>query len=372
MNKQNLNKTLAAGIFAATIITITACGGGGGGGSLAPASTKISTIAGGGDSATTTDPTQAILGTFGTFSNLVVREGNFYFNSNRDGTVKLQYLDLATNILAPANFSNIGSGETLSHLLAASADKYYFLTSKNIGSSGAVALYEAGSTLVGTHIAGKNDATSSEFLVNTSGLLASLRDPSSQAVFYNDGTTNQLLFADSDLIRKVALSGTYAVSTVNADSTYSALEFALMGDKLIVTDLFNSLIFEHDLKTGKEKVVAGIRTAYGYENAENPLLAKFNSPTSIIISPSGNIYFTVRGVKTSTEDQKIIRKLEVKNGVYGAVTTAFGAAPDSKADNADITNIIDLEFIGNNLYVLDSGADSKYRIKKIEFINQTP
>ncbi len=368
MNKLNLKKALAAGIFAATIITITACGGGGGGGgSSAPASTKITTIAGGGNSTTATDATQSKLGSI---SNLVVKEGKLFFNSDRDGTYKLQVLDLAANQLAlPAAYSGLVPGESPLVLLTANAAKYYFWVFKSIASSGAFALYDATSGLASNHLAGQKDAGSSRFEANDNGKLASFRLPSYQAVLYNDGTTNQLFFTENGIIRKVALSGIYPVSTVNASSSYYAGNLALSGEKLIVTATFNSIIFEHDLKNnGSEKLIAG--STPGYENADKPEQAKLQNPAHIAISPSGNIYFSVFGVNTSI--QRIIRKVAVSNGVYGAVTTAFGAAPDSTADNAELNYIYDLEFVGDNLYVVDAGDDGNVRIKKIEFINQTP
>ncbi len=369
MNKLNLKKTLAAGIFAATIITITACGGSGGSSSAgtAPASTKITTIAGGGDSTTSTDPAQA---TLGLVFNLVARDGSLLFNSDRDGTAKQQVLDLATNQLKlPAAYSGLGSGERPSSLLVASADKYYFWVYKSFASSVAYALYDATSGLASNHIAGKNDAVSTAFATNDKGKLASFTKPSYQAVLYKDGTAEQLFFTDSDKIRKVTLSGDYPVNNVNASSRYNAGIIALSGDKLIVTAPSSSIIFEYDLKNNTgDKVIAG--STSGYENAENPLQAKLKYPKYIVTSPAGNIYFTVHGV--AYDNQRIIRKLAVSNGVYGAVTTAFGAAPDSTADNAELNNIYDLEFVGNNLYVIDTDDNLRDRIKKIEFINQTP
>ncbi len=357
MNKLNLNKTLAAGIFAATIITITACGGGGGG-SSATASTKITTIAGGGDSTTGTNPAQAKLGSV---SNLVVREGKLLFNANRDGTYKLQMLDVASNQLAlPAAYSNIGAGETILHLLAANDNKYYFTTFLK-----AYGLYEADSTFAAKHIAGKNDAPNSGFVENDRGLLTYI-NPSNHAVIYNDGTNDLLFFIDNGKIRKVTLSGTYPTATVNDDKTYFAWRMALNGDKLLATAQPNSIIFEYDLKTAKQKLVAGVFNSNGgYENAVNPLQAKLNNPYHIAISPSGNIYFTVYGV--ALDSQRIIRKVTVNNGVYGAVTTAFGAAPGSTADSAELNNILDLEFVGDQLFLVDSDVDAVRRIKKIEF-----
>ncbi len=364
MNKLNLHKALAAGLFAATIITITACGGGGG--SSASGSTKISTIAGGGNSTTATEATQAALGVF---YSLVAKEGKLHFNSDRDGTVKQQVLDLATNQLElPGAYSGLGSGEMPFTLLAVSPDKYYFWAYKSIASSGAYALYDATSGLASNHLAGQKDIVSEDFAANEDGKSASFREPSSQAVLYKDGTSDQLFFTDSGIIRKVQLSGTYAVSTINASSRYYARSIALSGDKLLVAASPNSIIFEYDLKNNTaEKVTAG--STYGYENAENPEQAKLKYPSNIITSLSGNIYFTVFGV--AVDNQRIIRKLAVNNGVYGAVTTAFGAAPDSTADSAELYSIWDLEFVGNNLYVIDRDA-SEFRIKKIEFINQTP
>ncbi len=371
MNKLNLNKVLRAGIFAATIITITACGGGGGGsGSSAPASTTITTIAGGGTSTTATDATQATLGSVYT---IVAKDGKLLFDSDRDGTFKHQVLDLATNQLAnPVAYSGLGSEERPSALFSASATKYYFWVFKSIDSSGVHALYEANSGLISTYIAGQKDTVGPGFIANDNGKLVSFRNPSFKAVLYQDKdatTSDQIFFTESSKIRKVTLSGSYPTVTVNPNSINDAGRVALMGDKLIVTSTRYNLIYEHDLKNNaSERNIAG--SLNGYENAENPLQAKLDEPLNIIISPSGNIYFTDFGVTSS--NQRIIRKLEVKNGVYGAVTTAFGAAPGSTADNAALNNIYDLEFVGNNLYVVDAGADSKYRIKKIEFINQTP
>ena len=171
------------------------------------------------------------------------------------------------------------------------------------------------------------------------------------------------------------LSGSHSLSTVNPASLYEAERLTLKGDKLIVTDYDNSLIFEHDLKTGLEIIVAGgLKDASGdyirgYENAENSLQAKLNSPLSIATSPKGNIYFTVRGV--TGIGHKIIRKLAASNGVYGAVTTAFGATPDSTADTTELSYIYDILFIDNNLYVLEEDDDGIISIKKIEF-SQAP
>ncbi len=364
MNKLNLNKALAAGLFAATIITITACGGGGG--SSASGSTKINTIAGGGNSTTGTEATQAALGFL---NNLVVKDGNFIFNASRDGAVKQLTLNLATNQLSDKAYSNIGAEESISYLISANDDKYYFWVTKSIASSRAYALYDATSGLVGNHIAGQKVAGSSSFAPNDNGKLASFKDPKPQAVFYKDGTTDQLFFIDDNKIRKVTLSGSYPTTTVNDSPKYNPGSIALSGDKLIVTSTSSFIIFEHDLKNNTaEKVIAG--SSFGYENAEKPEQAMLKYPSNITISPSGNIYFSVPGVKSAS--QKIIRKLAVNNGVYGAVTTAFGAAPDSTADNAELSYIYDLEFIGNNLYVVDAGDDGNVRIKKIEFINQTP
>ncbi len=377
MNILNLNKALLAGLFAATIITITACGGSGGGsssssGGTVPALTKITTIAGGGDSTTSTDPAQA---TFGFLSNLVAKDESLLFNSARDGTDKLLTLNLAANTLSSAAYSGIGTGETLYRLLAASADKYYFLTYKTYSTKNAFALYEANSELVAKHKAGNiNLASSSEFVNNLNGLSARFIDPSTQAVLYNDGTNDQLFFIDGGKIRNVTLSGNYPTVTANQSSIYNSWGLTLKGDKLIVTDLPNSVIFEHDIKTKDEEVIAGIEDPIegfmaGYKNAEDPHQAKLRLPGFITTSPAGNIYFSVWGVKGT--GQKIVRKLAVNNGVYGAVTTAFGAAPDSTADIADLNYISDLEFVGNTLYLLDSGDNSKGLIKKIEF-KETP
>ncbi len=356
MNKLILNKTLAAGIFAATIITITACGGGGG--SSASGSTKITTIAGGGTSTTSTDPTQA---TLGSFINIVVKDGNFLFNSDRDGTYKLQVLDLATNQLSAKSYSTITAGETLSELIWASADKYYFWTE-----SKAQALYEADSDLMIKHIAGKNDVAVINFIPNDKGKLASFRNPTPQAVLYNDGSADQLFFVDDNKIRKVTLSGDYPTSTLS--SKYYAWSLTLKGDKLIVSTGSNHTIFEYNLKDSTEAIVAG--SSQGYANAEKPEQAMLKYPSNITNSPSGNIYFSVSGV--ADDNLRIIRKLAVNNGVYGAVTTAFGAAPDSTADNAGLTNILDLEFVGDFLFLLVNDDNSVRSIKKIEFINQTP
>ncbi len=372
MNKLNLNKTLLAGIFAATIITITACGGGGGGSSAGtgPGSTKITTIAGGGASTTATDATQATLGSVYT---IVAKDGKLLFNSDRDGTAKQQVLDLATNQLAlPAAYSGPGSEERPSALFAARDAKYYFWVFKSIASSGAYALYEANSGLVSTHIAGQKDTVGQGFVANDNGKSVSFTGPSFKAVLYQDKdatTSDQIFLIDSSKIRKVILSGAYPTSTVNASSKYNARSITLSGEKLIVSAPTDSIIFEYDLKNnGGEKLIAG--SSLGYANAEKPEQAKLQYPNYIVTSPSGNIYFTDSGVTSA--NQRIIRKVAVNNGVYGAVTTAFGAAPDSTEDSAELNIIYDLEFVGNNLYVLDAGTDYKFRIKKIEFINQTP
>ena len=375
MNKPNLKKTLAAGIFAVAIISITAI--------LSYSfrnfdseSIKITTIAGGGASTTATDPTQA---TLDYFYNIVASGDSLLYISNRG---ELGRVNLATNQLSTETYSGIGSDEYPDILLATSATKHYFLTYKDLGSDRVFALYEANSDLVATHIAGKNDAPSG-LVDNDNGLLASLVADS--ASLYNDGANEHLFFTDHYKIRKVTLSGSYPVSSVNANSPYQAANMAIKGQKLIVADYNNFLIFEHDLKTGLEKIIAGgLKDASGdylsgYENAENPLQAKLLFPFIIAISPSGNIYFTVQGVDFSPKfhemldgNQRIIRKLEASKGVYGAVTTAFGSAPGSKLDNDDLFGIIDLDFVGNNLYAFDDGADGILRIKKIEFINQTP
>ncbi len=359
MNKLKLNKTLAAGIFAATIITITACGGSGGG-SSASGSTKISTIAGGGDSTTATDATQA---TLGAIFNLVAKDNRLLFNSV--GITKQRALDLATNQLSAKDYSGINARENVSSLLTSSSAKYYLWTFKSFGG---YALYEVDSELHATHIAGKNDVSANNFIANENGKSASFRDPSYQAVLYNDGTNDQLFFIDDSKIRKVTLSGSYPTTTVNDSPKYNPGSIALSGEKLIVTDSSKPLIFEHALNDGAEAIVAG--SSQGYENAENPLQAMLKTPSYIAISPSGNIYFSDSGVADG--NQRIIRKLAVNNGVYGAVTTAFGAAPGGTADSAELNIIYDLEFVGNNLFVIDTGADKKDRIKKIEFINQTP
>ncbi len=383
MTKINLNKALAAGIFAVTIMAISACGGSGGGssagvvpkvdatgdatgGTSIPGTTKISTIAGGGSSTTTTDPTQATLG----FAyNIVAKGDGLVFTSTRDGTVKLQTLNLATNQLSTAAYSGIGAGENVSALLASSAAKYYLTANKTIGTGKAYMIYEANSALAAIHKAGKNDVATTGFVENTNGLLGTFSFPRPHGVIYNDGANDQLFFIDAYKIRKVILSGNYPTSTVNAASTYESERIALKGDKLIVTAPSNSIIFEYDLKnTTGEKIIAG--SSSGYLNAETPLQARINLPINITTSPAGNIYFTVAGVTGS--GQKIVRKLAVNNGVYGAVTTTFGAEPGSAADSVEINSAYDIEFVGNNLYVLDSGADSTFRIKKIEFINQTP
>ena len=358
MNKLNLNKVLAAGIFAAIFVAVSASGAAVGGAS-APVSTKISTVAGGGSSATTTNPTQANLGIF---LNIVARDKSLIFNSAREGKAyKLQTLNLATNQLATASYSGIAAGDAMLTLLSVSADNYYFLSSTGL-------LYEANSAFVAKHIAGKSDSLDSGFIDNEKGKLASfnLNPLADAAVLYQ----NQLFFVDENNVRKVTLSGDYPISTVIPGSDHAAGSLTLKGDKLIITDLLNALIFEYDLKTGGIKNVAGINDpAGGYVNAENPLQAKLSLPTNITTSPSGNIYFTVWGVADIY--QRIIRKLAVNNGVYGAVTTAFGAAPGSKADKTELNNILDLEFVDNNLYVLDHSNDGKFRIKKIEF-GQTP
>ncbi len=389
MNKLNLHKALAAGIFAATIITITACGnsfiGGGsssgsnsGGGSgigaiTGPASIKISTIAGGGNSATTTEATQAALGSL---KSIVAKGNSLLFSSSRGGSVKIQTLDLATNNLSNKAHTGLGTTEYMEHLLAASASKYYFLTFKSVSSKKAYAIYEASSDLAAARISGDNNVVNAGISDRTTGAYAVLGNPSSQAVIYNDGTNDLLYFIDTGRIRKVTLSEGYSTLTVDTILEFEAWRIALTGDKLIITNFGNSLIFEHDLKTGHEKIIAGglknTDGSYkaGYQNAENPLQALLKYPLSIATSPSGNIYFTVQGVASGS--QKIIRKLAVNNGVYGAVSTVFGAAPDSTADSVEIENATDIKFVGNNLFVIDEGADDKARIKKIEFINQTP
>ncbi len=363
MNKLNLHKAMAAGIFAATIVVITACGGSG---SSSPA--KITTVAGGGDATTGTNPTQASLGLVSSFA---AKDGDLLFNSDRDGTGKLHRLDLATNQLAtPEAYSNIGTGENLFSLLAAKADKYYFWVYKENGLYRGHALYQANSELASTHIAGNIDATNATFVADDKGKLATFSFPSSQVVLYNDGSNDQLFFTDSYKIRKVKLSGDYPTTTVKDNSEFKARNLALMGNKLLVTDFVNSLVFEHSIKDSTEAIVAGLKNVDGYENAANPLQAKLNFPGLIATSPTGDIFFTVSGLVGS--NQRIIRKLAVSKGVYGAVTTAFGAAPGGTVDSAELIRIYDLEFVDNDLYVLDFGADNKYRIKRIESVNQTP
>ncbi len=380
MNKQNLKKALAAGIFAATIITITACGGGGGGGGSSTASTKITTVAGGGGySTTTSDATQARLGVVYT----IVANGDYLlFNSNRVGVSnKLQRLNLVTNKLAtPEDYSGTGPGEKILDLIAATADSYYFFTAKTVSASvGFPLLYAANNRLEATLIAGNKDSTSNgTILDNANGKLARFHSTNNQAVIYTNQNNDKYLFIVDDVkIRSVALSGSYNTETVKASSEFKAWRLALNGDKLVVLDIINHLIYEHDIATRTEKLIAGSKGSGGYVNSENPEQARIQTPYYIATSPSGNIYFTVYGVKSRS--QKIIRKLAVSNGVYGGVTTAFGAAPGSEIDRAELGIINEIEFVGNNLYVLDfdgdiigGGGGSNYHIKKIEFINQTP
>ena len=369
MNKLNLKKTLRAGIFAATIMAL-APGGAISAGNLAPASIKITSVAGGGNLEKTIDPTKAVLGAL---LNLVARGDSLLFTFI--GEPKLKRLYLTRNKLSTQVFKGIGAGETPEDLIAANDDKYYFKTRKDIGNSKAYALYEADSEFKARHIVGKNDAMGNGFVDNDRGILTFI-NPSNHGVLYNDGANDLLFFIDGGKIRKVTLSGDYPTSTVNADSVFSAERLALKGDKLIVTDKNNSLIFEHDLKTGLEKIIAGglkdANGAYikGYENAENPLQAKLNLTSDIAISPAGNIYFTDHKLGEHFY-LKVLRKLEASNGVYGAITTVYGAAPGSMEENTGLYVTFDLEFIGNNLYAIE-WIDLDRSIIKIEFINQTP
>ncbi len=206
-----------------------------------------------------------------------------------------------------------------------------------------------------------------------------------------------LYFIDNYYVKKIELSGTYDVSYIaggpyttheTVDGSGTAVSFRELSDmlyiessnKLIVLDSGKYIIREVDLNNKNYvKTIAGVASfpfTSGRDDNANPLLATFDWPRSIALSPSGNIYVA---------DSYLIRKIAVNNGVYGAVTTVVGSAryvdiiKDTKANengrhnarDAILYSTGDLVFDGNSLYFIDGNFLGSF-IRKVEFLDATP
>ncbi len=200
-----------------------------------------------------------------------------------------------------------------------------------------------------------------------------------------------LYFIDDYYVMKIELSGTNPVSRVfgwihrqepgdGYDSHFSWNPIDLLymaSNKLLVVDSSNNLIKEIDLNNNNSiKTIAGVEGSQdGWEDNVNPLLARFDWPRSIALSPGGDIYLADTG-------NCLIRKIAVNNGVYGAVTTVAGAGcsgnelKNTQADESGHHNareaifysVRDLVFDGSILYM----TDSFLFIRKVEFLDATP
>ncbi len=369
---------------------------------IIPSGIKVTTIAGGGDSTDATESDLLKL-SFGYLGSLVVKgPGELLFSKDRalDGSVKS--FNLTEGAITDLAFTGLQAGitnppEKSLQIIAFINDTYYISSTKAEYKlySAPVATKQAtwivgGASSGNTDGAGQNARfTNIDRTAHTGDLLYFIQVSSSTGY---------------QSIRSVELNAPYNVKKIAggnngyADAPAASASFNNLRDivlidndkKLLVIDTTNNLVRQIDLlstnqagaKTYDVSTFAGLRDSVtnapiaGAQDATSATKASFSSPLSIAKAQSGNLYIADNG-------NRLIRKIEFKDGVYGAVSTIAGSGveevKDSSADSAgrydaraaDIQAAKNLVFDGNTLYFID-GSPTGNMIRKIEFLDGAP
>ncbi len=365
-----------------------------------PSGIKVTTVAGG----TSTDASAADLLklNFGDLLNLVVKApGELLFSKTEAYAGSVKSFNVSQGTIVDLAFQGLQTGVTNPpapgvQIFAFINDNYYLASTK-----GEYKIYSApAATKAATWIAG--------------GATYGKADGAGQsASFYSIGRTVQagdLLYftqiggsQDYHLIRSIELKAPYTVKKIAGGilgyndgpaataSFISPADIVLIDDakKLLVVDYGNGLIRQIDLlatdsagaKTYDVTTFAGLRNASyvpikGALDATSATMASFLNPQSIAKAKSGNLYISEAG-------NRLIRKIEFKNGTYGAVSTIVGSGANLVKDNtpdsaehydglsAGFTSPRRLEFDGDLLYFIDGGFTNA-QIRKIEFLDGAP
>ncbi len=329
--------------------------------------------------ATMVDPKQIVLDTD---TRSVIRKGaNDYIISYSNKMMELAFTaDKATLTQLP--ITNLPDPGSL-RLLDSASGKYYAAYEYYLNSVWTPYLYSISSSYAATKLVGNGSLGSAD---GSNGLTLPLTS------IYNGVVIGGDLYFGNGVIRKMSLTSPYAVTTLagtlngpggvtDGIGTAAQLESANImllatGNKIIFSDYRS--IREYDVTTKAVKTIAGTLNSgglpnAGHDNSTNPLTSTFNSITSMARSASGSIYLT-------ENNYQYIRKVDYKNGAYGAVTTIAGngskniadtVADSGKFHNALLASIYDsksLFFEGDVLYFIDKSSV----LRKMEFLSATP
>src|SRR5262249_20325519 len=132
-----------------------------------------------------------------------------------------------------------------------------------------------------------------------------------------------------------------------------------------IADNFNCLIRKIDVNNGMVSTLAGAYNAYSYSDNSNGLLAEFNQPMGIAISPDDSFLYI-----TDSENQ-LIRKVNISTT---EVTTVAGIAGSSGANDGAANSAtfrspkgICISSNGQILYIADAG---NHKIRKLDLANE--
>lgn len=175
---------------------------------------------------------------------------------------------------------------------------------------------------------------------------------SNNTVFFTDKISNTVRYTMSGdpagALPGTSLNNPSALAYINASST---LYVTNSGTNQILSAV---LTFTSNAVTGTFSTYAGVGT--GFSNTTNPLTAKFNSPTGIVVTPDNTLYIADTG-------NYCIRKIAPS----GTVTTFAGGSQGLTDGYGALAQFIQPTFLTidsgySNLYVSDGTAIRKINI----------